>query len=63
MPARHAERATAPTDSANSAIGIDGLIVRGNSFHNDRHPGRASLEAAIAKTLVALGLSPVEGTL
>ena len=63
MPARHAERATAPTDSANSPIGIDGPLVRGNSFHNDRHSEDARLEAAIAKNLDALGLPPVAGTL
>ena len=63
MPARHAERTTAPTDTANSPIGIDGQIVPGNSFHNDRHPTRARLEAAIATNLDALGFLPVDGTL
>ena len=63
MPARHAERTTALTHSANSPIGIDGQIVPGNSFHNDRHPARARLEAAIAANLDALGFLPVAATL
>lgn len=62
MPARHTERATAPTDSANSPIGIDGQIVHGNGFHSDRHPERARLAAAMAQNLDALGLPPVDGT-
>lgn len=63
MPTRHAERATAPTDSANSPIGIDGQIVHVNSFHDDRHPEGARLKAAIAGDLDARGLPPVARTL
>ena len=63
MHARYAERATAPTDSANSPIGIDGQIAHGNRFHYDRHPNGARLQAAIAKDLDALGFPPLEGTL